>query len=233
MGTTNQTTGSNTSALTFNPQSQNLYNQLTSAGGGILSGYMNAPFSNPFFNLGAGQSQKGAQQAGQNNMAAVMQNQKALGLGGQAGQGWLGAQMAKTGRANQAMSSQANTSNVLSALQRQMSAAGTGLSFSPQLTGQSGNFSQTQTQSGLGTWLPQLMSAGLGAAMGGMGGGGLSSLFANPTINAGSPSYMPGGGSILPPSFAGMGSSGLQGMLPGMGNPLPPMLPGMNYGGNP
>lgn len=171
MGTTNTTTGSNTSSLNFNPASQSIYNALIAGGSNTMLGYMNNPFNNPAYTMGAAQGQKGAKQLGANAMGALNQNQLAQGLGGQAGQGWLGAQRAQTGRANQSLSSQANIQNVLSAMQRQMAAAGTGLSFSPQLTGQTGNFSQTQQTSGLGTWLPQVMGAGLGALTGGMTGG--------------------------------------------------------------
>ena len=166
MPTTNTTTGSNTSNLQFNPTAQSIYNQLISGGGNVLSGYMNNPFGNAAYTQGAQASQKGAQQAGGNNMQALMQNMLTSGIGGQAGNAFKGAQLAQTGRANSAMSSQANIQNVQQALQRQMAAAGTGLSFSPQLTGSSGTFSQNSSPGGLGTWLPQLLSGVGGAALG-------------------------------------------------------------------
>lgn len=165
MSTKQTTTGSDTSTLSYNPAAQSIYNALISGGGNVLGNYINAPFSNAAYEMGAGQSQRGAQMAGGNMMRALSQNQLASGLGGQAGAGFLGAQRAQAGRAGSAMSSQANTSNVLAALQRQMMAAGTGMSFSPQLTGQKGQFSQQQIQSGSGTWLPQLISSGIGLAM--------------------------------------------------------------------
>lgn len=165
MGVSNTTTGSNQSNLQFNPISQGIYNQLTSGAGNVLGQYINTPLGNPAYNLGASQSQKGAQQAGGANMAAMMQNMQSSGMNGQAGAGFKQAQQAQTGRVTSATSSQANTQNVLSALQRQMGAIGTGLSYSPQLMGQSGNFNQNQTQIGLGSFLPQLISSGLMAAM--------------------------------------------------------------------
>lgn len=224
MSTKQQTQGSNTSQLQFNPLAQQMYNQLVSGGGGVLKGYINDPFGNAFYQLGAGQSQRGAQQGGANNMAALQQLMRTTGFGGQAGAGFSAAQQARTGRANQAMSSQANTQNVLSALQRQMAAAGTGLSFSPQLTGQTGNFSQTSQTSGLGTWLPQLLAGGISAGMGAMTGGasmmGAMSPYASgtgpgnagafngvpsPALNA--PSYMPINSMSpnIPPPFFGFG----------------------------
>lgn len=214
MGTTNTTTGSNTSSLNFNPLAQQTYNNLVGSGGNVLQGYINNPFSNAMYTMGAGQSQAGAQAAGANNMAALNQNQLAMGLGGQAGQGFMAAQRAQTGRANQAMMSQANVSNVLSALQRQMAAAGTGMSFSPQLTGQSGNFSQQSTQGGLGSWLPQLLSGGLSAGMGlaGMMGGGLGS---GANAASATSSALGGLGGVMSPSTWGtITGSGMAGVNP-------------------
>lgn len=231
MSTTNTTTGSNQSTLQFNPLAQGVYNNMISGGGSVLGGYINNPFSNAMYQMGASQSAKGAQQAGQTNMQALLQNQKALGLGGKAGQGWLGAQQAQTGRANQAMSSQANVSNVLAALQRQMAATGMGMSFSPQLTGQSGTFNQQQTTSGLGTWLPQLMGAGLSAGLGAMTGGASSVLGGAMKM----PSYM-NGGPAMSSAFPGFGASGMQGTIPGIMNGSSPfsgmpMMPSFG-GGN-
>lgn len=222
MSTTNETTGSN--SLQFNPIAQGVYDQLIKGGGNVLSGYMNSPLSNPAYNLGAAQSQKGAQQAGANNMASLNQNMLTSGMSGQAGAGFKQAQMAQTGRANQAMSSQANVSNVLAALQRQMTAAGTGLSFSPQLTGSTSK--QTQTQSGLGTWLPQLLSGIAGAGMGAMTGGMSAAM---PFGSVGGQSDPALGKISSMPGFAGAPSGGLPGTLPGgyQSNGVPPWMSGM------
>lgn len=209
MSTKQQTQGSNSSQLQFNPIAQQMYNQLVSGGGNVLKGYINDPFGNAFYNLGAGQSQRGAQQAGANNMAALRQLMRTSGFGGQAGAGFSAAQQARTGRANSAMSSQANTSNVLAALQRQMMAAGTGLSFSPQLTGQTGNFSQTSQTSGLGTWLPQLMSGAISAGMGAMTGG--ASMAMNPAMG-----FKSGGAPTAVPGMTGM--TGTMAPMPDLGN---------------
>lgn len=228
MSTTQNTSGSNT--LQFNPISQNLYNTLTSGAGNILSGYMNNPFSNPAYQMGAAQSQKGAQQAGANNISALMQSMRTSGIGGQAGAGFKASQLAQTGRANQAMSSQANVSNVLAALQRQMSAAGTGLSYSPQLTGS--NSMSKQWQSGLGTWLPQALGAGLGALTGGLGAGmGLGNIgdqgapsMVSSIMNPGTFGSLTG---MQMPGMAGMPSGGFGGLTNSGGGPPNPFFPGM------
>lgn len=233
MGTKQQTTGSNTSNLQFNPMAQSAYNQLVGGGSKVLQGYINNPFGNSMYTLGAQASQRGAQQQGANNMAALNQNQLAQGMSGNAGAGWLAAQKAQTGRANASMSSQANIANVMSALQRQMQATGMGMSFSPQLTGQTGNFQQTQQTSGLGTWLPQLAGGLMSGAMGMMTGGASSIL--HPGAGASSApmsSAFPGfgmTGSI--PGVMGMGQSQGMPMMPTMNPTFPSMGSSAMYGG--
>lgn len=223
MGTTQNTSGSNQSNLQFNPAAQSQYNNLITGGGNQLSQMINNPFGNALYQLGLGQSQKGASQQGANNMGALNQNQKVQGLGGQAGQGWLAAQRAMTGRANSSMMSQANVGNVMNALQRQMQATGMGMSFSPQLTGQTGNFNQQTSMSGLGTWLPQLMSgvanAGMNLATGGMGGLGA----AMTQTGAGS-----GGGYAAPSTTQGGGIGGAGSSFTGFGAAPPSAGGGFN-----
>src|SRR5580692_321095 len=98
MSTTQQTTGSNTSNLQFNPGAQGQYNSLVSGAGNVLGQYINNPLSGPMFNLGAAQSQRGAQANGQSIMQAMTGGQNP-GQAGQAGQGYLQAQKAGAGRA--------------------------------------------------------------------------------------------------------------------------------------
>lgn len=226
MSTTQQTSGSNTSSLQFNPIAQGIYNNLIGTGGNQLNSMIQDPFGNPLYQMGLNQSMKGAQQAGANNMGVLNQNQLTQGLGGQAGAGWLAAQRAMTGRANASILSGANIANVMQALTRQMQATGMGMSFSPQLTGQKGSFSQTQTTGGLGTWLPQLAAAGIGAGMsaatGGMSG----------AMKAGGP---PTSSSGVMGTFPGQSFSGFSGfpssIMSGAGGPMPSFNPMMSSGG--
>lgn len=171
MPTQQQTNSSSSTGMQFDPGSMSTYQNLTGSGGKVLSNYINNPFSNPMYTFGQQQTQKGSQMLGQQNMNVLQQMMKTSGMTGKAGAGWLGAQTAQTGRANQSMRSQGNISNIMQALQRQMGATGMGMSFSPLMTGQSSTGSQTSTTSGTGTWLPQLIGAGMGAAMMGMSGG--------------------------------------------------------------
>lgn len=171
MGSQQNTDSSNQSSLQFNPLAQSAYNSMIGSGSNVLTGYMNSPLTNPMYQLGSAASQKGAAQGGNNNMQALMQMMKTSGIGGQAGQGFMAGQQAQMGRANQSAMSQANLGNIQSAFGRQMAATGMGMSFSPQMTGQSGTSNSQTSTGGLGTWLPQLLGSAAGMAMGGLTGG--------------------------------------------------------------
>ncbi len=182
MSTKTQTNQSSSSALNYDPSSLSLYKNLTGAGGKVLSGYMNNPFGNPAYTMGLQQSVRGATQAGANNMQALTQRMKASGLTGQAGAGFLQAQGAQQGRANQSLLSQANIANVMAAMQRQLGATGMGMSYSPLMTGENSQGQSTTTKSGLGTWLPQLIGAGVSGLM--AAGTGGASLAMGPAMSA-------------------------------------------------
>lgn len=202
------TTQNSSNALQYDPASKNIYNQLTGAGSKQLLDLINNPFSNPLYSLGLGQSMKGAGAMGNNAMQALMQNFKQGGFGGNAGNGFMAAQMGKIGRMNLSNRANANTSNVMNALQRQLTATGMGMSFNPLLTGEKGKSNSTQTESGLGTWLPQLLGAGLGMGMSAMNpASGAGSIFG---ATKGMPSSQWGGaatGSSMYPGFTGLGTA--------------------------
>lgn len=217
MSTKQETKSQNT--LNYDKGSKSNYDSLTGAGTNVLSQYMKNPFNNSFYNMGLGQSQAGATAQGSNNMSALMSQMKTSGFAGKGGNAFQMGQMGKIGRSNASMMANANTSNVMSALQRQMTATGMGMSYNPLLTGTSGT--QTQTTSGTGTWLPQLLGAAGGAAMG-FATGGASTLAQGASSAMKMPSYMSGGS-----AFAGApsGSSGIFGTVPGMSAPSPFMMP--------
>jgi hypothetical protein len=202
-------TQQNTStSLGFNPGAEGVYNQLIGGAGNVMNGYINNPLGNPTYQLGLGQSIKGASQSGANNMNMLTQLMKTSGMGGSAGQGFLGAEQAQTGRANQSMLSNANLSNVMQAFQRQMQASGSAMSFSPQLAGSSG----TSSQGGLGQFLP-LIGGVAGSIFGGPAGG-----MAGGAAGSGLESLMgmsqPGGGMNINQLMQG-GTSPFAGFLPG------------------
>lgn len=216
MSTKQQTDSTNT--LNYNPTAEGVYNSMIKNAGGILNDYMSNPFGNANYKMGLGQSMAGANQLGQQNISSLMNNMKISGMSGNSGNAFQQAMMNNIGRGNQSMRSQANISNVMSALQRQMQATGMATSFSPQLTGTTG--SSTSSMSGLGTWLPQLMSSlagtGIGAATGGAsmatkaGGGAVPSFGAGPN-----PNFM---NSLTNPGFGSM-----PGASPSMGFQMNPL----------
>lgn len=212
MSSTNQSNTSTSSNLNYDPSSLATYQNLTGGGGKVLSDYINNPFGNAFYGLGQGQSQKGAAAAGNNSQQAMQSQIKTGGLNGRAGAGFNAAQSARIGRSNLGIMSQANQGNVMQALQRQLTATGMGMSFNPLLKGETGSSNTTQTTSGLGTWLPQLLGAAAGAA-GGFATGGASKLFGgNPVGSTASAFSMPSS------SFGSMGNimAGAGGSMPNL-----------------
>lgn len=214
MSTKSTTNQNSSNALNYDPASKGLYSSLTGAGGKQLLDLINNPFGNSLYKLGLGQSQRGAQQTGQQGIQALLNNMKVGGISGQAGNAFQTAQLNKLGRSNLTTMSNANVGNITNALQRQMTATGMGMSFNPLLTGETGKSTTTQQQSGLGTWLPQLLGGIAGAGLG-MATGGASAVTSafNPSKWVGqggqgfappvNPLQMPGGGGGMPNIFAG------------------------------
>lgn len=160
------------STNSYDPNSMNAFTSMTNALGPAVSGYINNPFGNPFFQQ---QQQMGTQQAnfaGQTAMSNIARNTSMSGIGSNS--------PAALEMMNNQMRANSNTranlgfmNPVNNALLMQQNAMGTAANYKPLQTGQT----NVQTTSGLGTWLPQVAGAAIGAATGGMGGGGLMSMF--------------------------------------------------------
>lgn len=162
MSTKNQTT----SQANFDPTAMNTYQGMQGGLGNTINSYMNSPFSNPFFQT---QQQMGTQQAnmaGQSNMSNITNNLTASGIN----QNSPAALEMMNNQMRQNSSMRANLgflSPMQSAQGMQQNAMGLASSYRPLQTGQT----QTQSQTGLGSWLPQVVGAGLSLATGGMSGG--------------------------------------------------------------
>ncbi|SRR5581483_974138 len=217
----NQSYGSNT-GFAFNGFGQNAYDSMTPQMAGTVLDYMKDPQSSTFFNQRLQQAfgNIGLQSAAQQKQ--LFSNLNASGMSGQGMSGFLGDQLARQSRATSAQKANAFTGNLLDAENARRWATGLAASYQPQQIGVSttGNSSGTTTQStgGLGTWLPQVIGAGVGAFTGGMGGGGLGSLFSK---GGGSGSTPIGtnalGGYGSSGGFAGTGMNAGQFFNPGMG----------------
>jgi hypothetical protein len=146
----------------FDPTSMGAFGQMTGALGPAVSGYIQNPFTNPFFQT---QQQMGTQQAnlmGQAGMSTLLSNLRAQGIS-------QSSPAAMQMMQQQAMQSSANRANLgflapmQSAQAMQQSAMGLAAGYRPLQTGGQ----QTQMQTGLGSWLPQVAGLGLGLATGG------------------------------------------------------------------
>jgi len=166
MSTKTQTTTQNQ----YDPTAMNTYQGLQGGLGSSISGYMNNPFSNPFFQT---QQQMGNNQAnlyGGTAMYNITRNMNLMGMGG--GNNAAAMEMMNNQqRGNTNMRANLGFLNpVQNAFTAQQNAMGLASQYRPLQTGGT----QTQTKSGLGTWLPQLAGGALSLATGGMfkGGGG-------------------------------------------------------------
>lgn len=164
----------------YNPASMGVYNGLQSQIGGLLSQYMNNPlgFLKPQYELTGQAAMKAATAAGQNAFNTFTNNMAAGGWSGGQLPGFAAQQFGAAQRGTSALQANAFLQNQL-AMQgaaNQMRNIGLqgAMGYSPLATGST----STKTTSGLGTWLPQVVGAGMNIATGGLGGmfGGMGSL---------------------------------------------------------
>jgi hypothetical protein len=175
MSTQNKQTSTNT----YDPGSMGTFQGLNKQFGSAISEEISNPYSNPFFNL---QQQRGTQMINAQNASgnqALLQRAQALGIDPRSPQ--FMQMMNQQSRSNQGNMSNLNSDLMLQATQMRQQAIGQAGGYRPLQTGGT----QTQTQSGLGTWLPQVagmaIKGGMMAATGGMsglmGGGGGNPFF--------------------------------------------------------
>lgn len=199
-GTNTKTTSSSTASQSqnsafsqnygYDPQSMSTYQGLLPGIGNVLNNYMTDPLKSGFFNKAFALSNNLIGQQGQTAQSNLLKNLGQRGLTSGGNVPLFG--MAQQGQIQRATSGQqgSNLTNLLLGYsQNQLKATGMAQSFNPLVTGVSGTGSSSGTSqqdsnsltstSGLGTWLPQLLAAGIGGASGlaGMfgGNGGTSS----------------------------------------------------------
>jgi len=203
------TTQKSQQTANFDPQALSTYQGLQGGLGQLLQGYMNNPFGNPFFQTQQQLGTRQAQNLSGTSTSNLLRNMTASNMFGGASSPAGTEMLQNQGRANTGLQANLGFLNpVQNALGLQTWAGGLANQYRPLQTGQQ----TTQSTGGLGTWLPQVIGAGLGAATGGM-----SSLFGGI-----SPMMHQFGGSA--PGLTGSGSGGFAG--------LPTNFPGSS-GGNP
>lgn len=163
MSTKNTTTGSNSTAFQFDPQSMQAYLQNLSTTMPFLRSNVTNPFGSDAFRQESAINQDNALNIGQRNKSNIINNAAALGYGTNGA--LFNSMIARAGRDTSGLQAQGFRSAVGNAVGRQMQSAAALNAFQPLMTGSSGNFNTTQTTSGLGTWLPQLVGSAAGAAM--------------------------------------------------------------------
>lgn len=239
------TTSKDTQANTYNPQSMGSFNQMMGPLGNAISSYISNPFGNPFFQTQQQMGTHNAQNQNQTATSGLVNNMTGSGMAGGASN-----PAATEMLQNQARAGTANTAQqgflapVQNALGMQQGAMQTAAGFKPLQTGGT----DTKSTGGLGTWLPQLIGAGLGAAgniatggMSGLLGSGIGSLMAGAGV--GQPQGGPGqgwAGSMQPSTYSaptpswmmpGGSSGGSSGGMPGFGGSPPPAPSGGGFPG--
>lgn len=160
------TKNTQTSQSTFNQPSMGTFNALQDPYRNNMMQFMNDPMKSSFFNTQFAMAEKQNQAAFGANNATMMQN---LTAGGNVGNvpAYMQSNLLRNQRALSGANSNSFNNLLLGANQLRFGATQGAGAYRPLQTGQT----QTQEQSGLGSWLPQVLGAGLGIAGGMMTGG--------------------------------------------------------------
>jgi hypothetical protein len=161
MGSKKETKTTNT----YNQPSMNTFNTLQTPIQNTLTDYMKDPLTASYFNqnlqMALGQQQK----INQRGMQNLFQRGQMMGTANNSGA--MQQLAAAQDRANSASESNIFLNGLFDAENRRMAASGQAMNYKPLQTGQE----SVEKTSGLGTWLPQVVGAGLGVATGIMTGG--------------------------------------------------------------
>lgn len=184
------TKNTNTTSSSFNQGSLNTFNALQPNVQSNLQQFMTDPLKSSFFNTQLQQATQQNQAAFGANNSTMMQNLVAGGAVGNVN-AFTQSNLLRNQRALSSANSNSFNNLLLGANQLRFGATSQAQNYRPLQTGGT----STQTQSGLGSWLPQLAGAALGTASkaftGGMGGGGGSSFFSGAGASPNVPSYTP------------------------------------------
>jgi len=203
MSTKNTTTGSNSTSFQFDPGSMGAYQKNLGQYLPFAQSLYQNPFGNQMFQQENAIGQDQAASVGARNKSNVLANANAMGYG--TNSGLMNSMLQRAGLDTGALQGQAFRGAVGNANQRAMTGLGISSAFQPLMTGSNSKFNQTQTTSGLGTWLPQVAGMALGAATAGFGAAGMG-----------------GAGGSMAGAGAGVGSTGagMGGIMGGIGSIL-------------
>lgn len=161
MSTQKTTTDTNS----YNSQSMNAYNGMQSGISSSINDYMNAP--SKMVPLWQQQANSQIALSGQRNNSNLMQNATTNGYGNGSMPAFMQSQLAANGRSMAGQQSNAFLNSTFQGLQTQEFGTQAAENYHPLQTGST----QVQQTSGTGTWLPQVLSAGMNLGMGFLNGG--------------------------------------------------------------
>jgi len=179
----------------YNPTSMGVYQGFQPTIAATLNDYAKNPLLATFFNQQLQNANRANQAMGNASTQQLLWNQRALGPVANRS-AVLSSNLNRIQRANLARQSQTFNNLLLNAEQVRRGAISSMQGYNPLQTGQT----STQSQSGLGTWLPQLVGMGISAATMGMGGGfgggmtaatgkGMNPLLSSNLLSAGQSNY--------------------------------------------
>lgn len=179
----------------YAPGALNQYQAFQQLYGPLLQNWASNPYNNQQFSQNLSQNMQYANQSSMNAINNAMRNFNMTGMNN-APSGARTQLMGQLGRLGSANNANAFYNAVNTANQRQTGAVGAMMSYQPLQTGGT----QTQTTGGVGSWLPQLAGAALGAGLG-FATGGASTLMGN--LGGGIASQIASSGAQGPSSFGG------------------------------
>jgi hypothetical protein len=196
-----------TNTINYDPSAKSIYDQGIKNASGIFQQWATNPYGNPFFSMNKAMLNNQALGMGQRNISTILSNARSSGMGA-GSSGFLQSMLAQSARGTSGLQNQGLFQAMQQANQNQQFALGNLWNFQPLMTG------STQTKSGLGTWLPQVLGAAAmaaaapftgGASLMGMGsmigGAGNNSGFSGGYLGAANPFHASGGynfGSMTP-----------------------------------
>jgi hypothetical protein len=178
------------------------YNALQGPASSLLNSNISSPYNNTGFNTRMAMGTQTNAGLGASAGASTRQANTALGTTG--GGAFTNYQNAAQGRANAANQGRMANNLILGAAQNRNTSLNAAMNYRPLQTGGT----QVQQTSGLGTWLPQVIGAGLSVAGSFMGDPGLGSQVMGATGHGAGASAAGAVAGGMSPFFSGSGGGG-------------------------
>lgn len=153
-------------SINYNPAGMNNYNSFQTPLNKGLTDFATNPLQASYFQNAYNMALSQNQMAGQSNIQSLMNNFKTTNSGGNM-PGFQQALLNQSGRMTSMANANSFNTQLINGVNNQKWALNSMQSYTPLQTGQT----TTEKTSGTGTWLPQVIGAGLGVAGAAMTGG--------------------------------------------------------------